>query len=202
MVKPMPLLRPSELARLWELHPKTVYAWIRDGKLPAIKTPGAQYRIRSDDARSYCEKNGLPLPRALRGLAVAAIGRPSPAQRAVAKACKAHGAELVLWPRALEGLLAVAREAPDVVVIDARLDDVDLADALRALRRTASTAAIPVVVHDAASRSAPLAKLGVALVPRGKSEDAAAAVSLALDSAPRRLGQNFTGRRGGREREV
>src|SRR5690606_19450022 len=41
----MPLLRPSELARVWELHPKTVYAWIKEGKLPAIKTPGSQYRL-------------------------------------------------------------------------------------------------------------------------------------------------------------
>jgi excisionase family DNA binding protein len=182
----MPLLRPSELARSWELHPKTVYAWIKEGKLPAIKTPGAQYRIRSDDARTYCEKNGLPLPRALRGLEVAAIGRPSPAQRAVAKACKARGATFVVWPRALEGLLAVARDAPDVVVIDARCDDVKLADALRALRKTASTATVPVVVHDVATRSPALAKLGVSVFPRGSGDAAAEAVSLALEGAPRR----------------
>ena len=47
---PMALLRPSELARFWELHPKTVYHWIREGKLPAFRTPGAQYRVRTDDA--------------------------------------------------------------------------------------------------------------------------------------------------------
>lgn len=182
----MPLLRPSELARVWELHPKTVYAWIKEGKLPAIKTPGAQYRLRGDDVRAYCEKNGLPLPRSLRGLEVAAIGKPSPAQRAVAKACKAHGATFVAWPRALEGLLAVARDAPDVVVIDARCDDVKLADALRALRKTASTAGVPVVVHDAASRSPALAKLGVSVIARGNAEEAAEAVSAALESRGRR----------------
>lgn len=181
----MPLFRPSELARIWELHPKTVYAWIKEGKLPAIKTPGAQYRIRSDDARTYCEKNGLPMPRSLRGPAVAAIGKPSPAQRAVAKTCKDHGASFVAWPRALEGLLAVARDAPDVVVIDARCDDVKLADALRALRKTASTKSVPVVVHDAASKSPALVKLGVSVVARGMSEAAAEAVATALDARRR-----------------
>ena len=33
----MALLRPSELARIWELHPKTVYLWIREGKLQYVE---------------------------------------------------------------------------------------------------------------------------------------------------------------------
>jgi excisionase family DNA binding protein len=172
----MALLRPSQLARIWELHPKTVYLWIREGKLPAIKTPGAQYRVRSDDARAYGQKAGLPLPRALASPAgiVAAIGKPSASLRALAKACKARGATFVTWPQALEGLLAVAGETPDVIAIDARLDDVKVADALRALRRTAKTANLPVVVYDAAPKSSALVKLGASsVVTRGKSDDAA-----------------------------
>jgi excisionase family DNA binding protein len=146
----MALLRPSELARLWELHPKTVYLWIREGKLPAIKTPGAQYRVRSDDARAYCEKNNLPMPRTLTSPegTVAAIGKPSPALRALAKACKARGTTFLTWATALEGLLAVAGETPDVLVIDAKLEDVKVAQALRALKRTSKTASLPVVVFD------------------------------------------------------
>jgi excisionase family DNA binding protein len=146
----MALLRPSELARLWELHPKTVYLWIREGKLPAIKTPGAQYRVRSDDARAYCVKNNLPMPRTLTSPegTVAAIGKPSPALRALAKACKARGTTFLTWATALEGLLAVAGETPDVLVIDAKLEDVKVAQALRALKRTSKTASLPVVVFD------------------------------------------------------
>ena len=147
----MALLRPSELARLWELHPKTVYLWIREGKLPAIKTPGAQYRVRSDDARAYCEKNNLPMPRTLASPAgtVAAIGKPSPVLRALAKACKARGTTFLTWPTALEGLLAIAGdETPDVLVIDAKLEDVKVAQALRALKKTSRTASLPVVVLD------------------------------------------------------
>lgn len=146
----MALFRPSELARLWELHPKTVYLWIREGKLPAIKTPGAQYRVRSDDARAYCEKNNLPMPRLLAhpGGTVAAIGKASPTLRALAKACKARGATFVTWSSALEGLLAVAGETPDVLVIDSKVEEVKLAQALRALKKTTKTASLPVVVLD------------------------------------------------------
>ncbi|MDB4933785.1 MAG: hypothetical protein JWP87_757 [Labilithrix sp.] len=187
MLRVMALLRPSELARIWELHPKTVYLWIREGKLPAIKTPGAQYRVRTDDARAYCEKNGLPMPRAIASPAgsVAVLGKPSPSQRALAKACKARGTEVITWSSALEGLLAVASEAPDVLAIDAECTDVKVLDAIRALRKTARTASVPVVVYDAAPRAGTtsLTKLGsCSVVTRGKSEDAVRAVVDLLDA--------------------
>jgi excisionase family DNA binding protein len=184
----MALLRPSELARIWELHPKTVYLWIREGKLPAIKTPGAQYRVRTDDARAYCEKNGLPMPRAIATPAgtVAVLGKPSASQRALAKACKARGTAVVIWPSALEGLLAVAGDAPDVVAIEAECSDVKVADAVRALRKTARTAHLPIVVYDASARAATLAKLGaISIVLRGKSDEAVRAVVELLESSSR-----------------
>lgn len=182
----MALLRPSELARLWELHPKTVYLWIREGKLPAFRTPGAQYRVRTDDARAYCEKNNLPpLPRAVTspGGTVAAIGKAGASMRALAKACKARGTSFVAWPSVLEGLIGVAGEAPDVLAIDARCDEVKLADVMRALRKTSSLANVAVVVYDAeATKSSALTKLGVAsVVLRGKSDEAAQAVIDFLD---------------------
>ncbi len=174
----MALLRPSELARLWELNPKTVLAWIREGKLPAIRTPGAQYRIRTDDARHYGEKHSLPsLPLAVTspGGTVAAIAKPGPVLRTLMKACKSRGTALVTWPNVLEGLLGVASEAPDVLAIDMRCEDVKLADALRALKKTKHTADVPVVVYDASGKPRPvLAKLGA--VVRGDGDEAAEAV--------------------------
>lgn len=178
MLGAMPLLRPSELARAWELHPKTVVLWIREGRLPAIRTPGAQYRVRADDARAYCEKNGLPMPRkvARPGGSVLAIGRPQAVLRALAKACKERGATFVAWPNTLEGLLAVAAEVPDVLAIDAGCADVKLADALRALRRTLGSRTLPVVVFGAATRGA-LGRLGVAsVIERGQVDGAVTAV--------------------------
>lgn len=182
----MALLRPSELARVWELHPKTVYLWIREGKLPAFRTPGAQYRVRADDARAYCEKNDLPpLPRAMTspGGTVAAIGKPSTSLRAVQKACKARGASFVAWSSVLEGLLGVAGEAPDVLAIDARCEDARLTDVLRALRRSGKTADVAVVVYDAEpAKQTALERLGVTTVAtHGDSERAAQAVIDLLD---------------------
>lgn len=157
----MALLRPSELARAWELHPKTVYLWIREGRLPAIKTPGAQYRVRTDDARAYCEKNNLPMPRAVAapGGTVAIIGKLSPTIRALTRACKAHNASVLTFPTIVDGLVGVAAAAPDVVAIDAHAGDVKPGDAIRAFRRHPRTSALPIVVFGATTRASWL-KLG------------------------------------------
>lgn len=180
----MALLRPSELARLWELHPKTVYLWIREGKLPAIKTPGAQYRVRSDDARAYCERNGLPMPRALASPAgtVAVIGKPSPTQRSLARACKARGTSVVAWSSYLDGLLAIAGEPPDAVALDASTVDVKVLDLVRALKKSAKTSGVPILVYDTPGRAGALLKAGAAQVV-ANPEDAVRALVEILEPA-------------------
>lgn len=176
----MALLRPSELARLWGLHPSTVNGWIHEGRLPAIRTPGAQFRVREADARAYCKEHGLPVPRGVQhpGGAVVLLGAPSPTQRAIARACKAREASVTAWTNVLDGLIVVGADPPDVIAIDAATTSVRALDLVRALRRHERTASVPVVVHDAPPRSAGL-KLGptVAL----SSDDAEGAVRAMLD---------------------
>lgn len=182
----MALLRPSELARVWELHPRTVYSWIREGRLPAIKTPGAQYRVRTDDVREYCEKNGLPMPRAVARPAgtVAAIGKPSNVQRALARACRTRRTTFVAWPTALEGLLALAAEAPDVLAIDAACTEAKLVDVMRAIRKSPTLQKVPIVIYDLAPKATGHGRLGAtAFFPRGKGEDAVRAAVEILDTS-------------------
>jgi excisionase family DNA binding protein len=39
------LLKAKDVAELLDVDGSTVRGWIKDGKLPAILTPGGQYRI-------------------------------------------------------------------------------------------------------------------------------------------------------------
>jgi hypothetical protein len=59
---PTRLLRPSQLARFWELHPATVHTWIVQGRLRAVRSPGNHFRVRIADARAFCEREGMPIP--------------------------------------------------------------------------------------------------------------------------------------------
>jgi excisionase family DNA binding protein len=156
------LLRPSELARFWELHPKTVYLWIKAGRLPAVKTPGDQFRVRSEDVPAFCNRSGLPLPPALtlETRRVMILGATPGAQRMLRRALKGRDVVVSAFPSALDGLLAAAQTPPSLLVLDA--SSVDAEDAVRALRRTKATSGVPVLVYQVLSsaRAAVIVRAG------------------------------------------
>lgn len=47
------LLLPSEVAALFKVDPKTVARWANGGKIPCIRTPGGQRRIRFGDVKEF-----------------------------------------------------------------------------------------------------------------------------------------------------
>jgi excisionase family DNA binding protein len=53
------LLKASQVAELFGVHPKTVYAWIKAGKLTAIRTPLGGIRIATEQVMVHL----APLPK-------------------------------------------------------------------------------------------------------------------------------------------
>lgn len=50
------LLKPKEVARLFDVEVSTVVEWARTGKIPALKTPGGQqYRFKPADVDALME---------------------------------------------------------------------------------------------------------------------------------------------------
>jgi excisionase family DNA binding protein len=147
------LLRPSELARLWELHPKTVYLWIREGRLPAVRTPGDQFRLRPDDVLSFCEKNGLAVPRRLarNPKRLLLVGRAATGARAIKRALRGTDAQVESVGDALEGLFVAVATPPDVLPVDTSATGLDWIAAIRALRRTPAMRRGFIVAFEASS---------------------------------------------------
>ena len=52
------LLTVLEIAEWARVHPKTVYRWIKDGKLEAIQFGPRTFRIPEDAIRKFLDKNG------------------------------------------------------------------------------------------------------------------------------------------------
>ncbi len=133
---PATLLRPSALARFWALHPKTVNDWIRAGRLVAIRTPGAHYRVRPSDVRDFCARESLPVPPFARGEVtriVIAGGTPG-VERSLERALAGKSVAIEVCASALAGLVSAVREPPAIVAIDATSRELDVDAAIRALR--------------------------------------------------------------------
>jgi excisionase family DNA binding protein len=145
---PPALLRPSQLARFWELNPRTLQVWIRDGRLPAIRSPGNHFRLRAADVRAFCEREGLPLPPFVSPPAqrVVIAAAPLALRRAVARALKT-GVVLQAVADPYEALVSAVAERTDVLAVGAHAG-FDAVAAVRALRTAAATAAMSVVAFD------------------------------------------------------
>jgi excisionase family DNA binding protein len=157
-------VRPSELARHWGVHPRTVTAWIKDGRLPGVRTPGDQFRVRTDDVIGFCEASGLtPPPWALpatRQLLLAGV--PASLARAAKRAARAIGVEARALP-ALEGLFSAITSPPDVLLLDARSGSLDIEEAVRALRKSIRATKL-LVAFGSTARTESLLRAGAARV--------------------------------------
>src|SRR5258708_25320275 len=60
--QPPRLLRLAKVAAMLQVHPKTVYYWVRTGRLNALTSPGGLLRVKAEDARALCQSSGMPIP--------------------------------------------------------------------------------------------------------------------------------------------
>ena len=56
-----PLLRPGQVAALFQVSRRTISDWARAGKLDAIITPGGHRRFRSTQVRALLESQMVPV---------------------------------------------------------------------------------------------------------------------------------------------
>ena len=150
-----PLLRPSALARFWELNPRTLPEWIKAGRLVAIRSPGGHYRVRPSDVRDFCAREGLRVPPFAREDATRVVlaGIAATGERAVEKAVAGKSVGLASFASAMEGIVAAAREPPTVLAIDASSREIAVDAAIRALRGVRGFEAVVVIAFNAESQS-------------------------------------------------
>lgn len=143
------LLRLSQLARFWEKNPRTIHAWIKLGRLAAIRSPGGHFRVRIADVRAFCEREGMPLP----PFAAPVVRRVVVAGAALARTLRNAGVTIEMREDACAALLAVADGSAAALVLPASADALDVAAAVAALRRHAPTRKLPVIVAGKATRA-------------------------------------------------
>lgn len=59
------LLKVDEVAQILASSPKTVYGWIRDGKMPAVKLPGGGLRVKVAEVAKILEVKPADLTKEL-----------------------------------------------------------------------------------------------------------------------------------------
>jgi excisionase family DNA binding protein len=141
------ILRPSELARTWKLHPRTVVQWIRSGRLPSVTTPGGQYRVLRKDVDVFCKREGLANPTET-ATDVALFGLRRSLPRSLLAPIKGTPS----FRDALSALAHVTLHPPRAILLEYAF--ADAVSMVRALRQAASLARVSIYVFDIPSRPA------------------------------------------------
>jgi CheY-like chemotaxis protein len=176
--QPPRLLRLAQVAAMLQVHPKTVYYWVRTGRLNALTSPGGLLRVRAEDARALCQASGMPIPPDLATVRrrVHVIEADKTVSRALVRNLKAKGFDVRTYEDPYEALIATAKEPPELLIVDVKAPGIEARRALAALQRDEATKRTKVIVWSDldAEESAALVEAGVdSVVPRG---DAAALV--------------------------
>ncbi len=174
--QPPRLLRLAQVAAMLQVHPKTVYYWVRTGRLNALTSPGGLLRVRAEDARALCQSAGMPVPADLATVRrrVHALEPDKAVGRSLVRNLKAKGFDVRTFDDPFELVIATAKEPPEVLIIDVKAPHVEARRALAALRRDDATKRTRVIIWSDldADETAALLEAGVdSVVPRG---DAAA----------------------------
>lgn len=146
-----------EVAKICGAFHTTVINWINKGKLKAHVTPGGHRRVMIGDLIEFMERYQMPIPPDL-------VGRPKTAlivednaatQRLLLRALGAFP-ELVVSACAdgMEALIAIGKEAPDLLVLDVKIPSIEGTKVCELLRSNDHTRAIRIIAISGAVLSA------------------------------------------------
>ena len=172
MVEPPRLLRLAQVAAMLQVHPKTVYYWVRTGRLNALTSPGGLLRVKAEDARALCQSAGMPVPAELATVKrrVHVVETDKTVARSLVRNLKAKGFDVRTYEDPYECLIATAKEPPELLIVDVRAPGIEAGRAIAALRRDDTTKRTRVLVWSDVDgeEQAALLEAGVeAVVPRG-----------------------------------
>jgi CheY-like chemotaxis protein len=194
-VKISRFLGTLRIARLCQVTPATVAHWIDQGYLKGHRTPTGHRRVESDDLLAFLREHGMPVPPELEredgdGREPVVVVEDDPSygkmlQRAVqASELKV---ELTVALTGMDGLIAIGRVQPAVIVLDYSLPDLNAAQVVERLLAPGSKLEAEVLVVTAGVAEEDVAwlhRLGVKeIVEKSKGIDA---VIASLESALQR----------------
>ncbi len=121
----------QRVARVLQVTPATVAAWIDQGHLRGHKTPTGRRRVESTDLVSFLRAHQMPVPSELvaareRDVVVVVEDDASYLQALVRTLARdAPEVEVIEASTAMDGLLEIGRLKPNLVVLDYRLPDLN-----------------------------------------------------------------------------
>lgn len=147
------LLSSWEVGDLLQVNPSSINKWVKEGRIPAFRTPGGHRRIRVSDLVQFLDTHKMPIPKALAESAVERrrvliVDDNERYLRSLSRLFKSHEERLDvrLVDNGIDALVLVGSFRPDVIVLDVFMPGVDGIEVCRRLKERNDTAFMDVIV--------------------------------------------------------
>lgn len=137
-----------EVAKACGVFHTTVINWVNKGRLKARITPGGHRRIAAGDLVDFMQRFEMPIPADLvaRPKRILIVEDDPSVQRMLTRALESlPGVEITACVGGLEALMAIGKEAPDLLVLDIRIPQVNGIEVCRVLKSSELTKPIKVI---------------------------------------------------------
>jgi excisionase family DNA binding protein len=132
------LLTSYQVGSLLQVNPSSINKWIKDGKIPAFRTPGGHRRIRANDLVKFLTEHNIPIPEGLLALVKDRLLMVSSDPDFITtfeqqRLLEQHRWQCTIVPSNLVAFLKVGFVKPRVMILD--LDDTSIGiEASRAIK--------------------------------------------------------------------
>jgi excisionase family DNA binding protein len=136
----------GQAAKYLGVAQSTIRKWSDVGRVPAFYTPGGHRRYRRSDLDAFLERSGPGRP--ARGPLVLVVDDDPQVREVVRLNLEIEGYSVKEAANAEEGLAAVAEDAPDLILLDVMMPQVDGWEMLRRVQEQHGIGSIPVVMFS------------------------------------------------------
>ena len=136
----------GQAAKFLGVAQSTIRKWSDLGRVPAFYTPGGHRRYKRADLDAFLERSGPGKP--ARGPLVLVVDDDPQVRDVVRINLEMEGYAVVEAGNAEEGLKAVEDDAPDLVLLDVMMPQVDGWEMLRRVQERHGVGSIPVVMFS------------------------------------------------------
>ena len=137
-----------EAAKVCGVFHTTVINWVNKGKLKAHCTPGGHRRILLSDLVSFMNHFDMPVPADLtqRAKKILIVEDDAAVRRMLQRALQGlPGVQIQACAGGLEALMAIGKDAPDLLILDIGIPQVNGIEVCRLLRSSESTRPIKIL---------------------------------------------------------
>ncbi|MGI6139696.1 MAG: response regulator [Candidatus Hydrogenedentales bacterium] len=135
-----------EAAKVCHVTHHSIKNWIKQGLIKASRTPGGHYRILEKDLDTFREEYDMfPRDNVIGHRQVMIVDDDPDALALMERILSDEGYELIMVSNATEVGLRAAQTAPDLILLDFLMPEINGFDVCRALRNNEMTRNIPIM---------------------------------------------------------